>query len=421
MLEKNFILIIIGQIISLFGNAILRFALPLYLLNETDSAMLFGLVSACSFIPMILLSPIGGMIADRINKRNIMVTLDFLTAAITLLFTVYFDKMNLTVTILVMLTVLYGIQAAYQPAVQASIPLLMSKENLIRGNAIINLISSLASMIGPVAGGAIYGIFGLYPILYISIPCFTLSAIMELFIKIPCIKRETSNKIFEIMITDFKESIDFIRNERPVIWKISFIIASVNLFFSSLINISLPVIITQILNFSEKTGNQFYGYVEGALAAGSLLGGLLAGIFSKNQKVRYQYRLLIISSASLLPIAAALLFNLPDRIIYYVIVVCCFFMVTLSSLFSIQMLSYLQMLTPEHMLGKVISCAMCICMCSQPIGQAFYGMLIEHLKNNIAFLFLSAFLITALIALKSKKAFKEIYKILNLSNNINRP
>lgn len=421
MLKKNFILIVTGQIISLFGNAILRFALPLYLLNETNSAMLFGLVSACSFIPMILLSPVGGMIADRINKRNIMVTLDFLTAAITLLFTIYLDKMNLTVIILIMLAFLYGIQAAYQPAVQSSIPLLLSKEELIKGNAIINLISSLASLTGPVAGGAIYGIFGLYPILYISIPCFIFSAIMEIFIEIPYQKRENSNNIIEILITDFKESIEFIKKERPVIWQISFIMASVNLFFSSLINIALPVIVTQMLNFSEKTGNQLYGYLQGALAAGSLLGGLLAGIFSKTQKAYHQYLLLIICSTTLLPVAAALFFTLPDMVIYYIIIICCFLMITISSLFSIQMLSYLQMLTPEHMLGKVISCAMCICMCSQPVGQAIYGLLIENLKNSIAFLFLTAFIITALIAFKSKKAFKEVYKILNSFNNINTP
>ncbi len=217
MLEKNFILIVIGQIISLFGNAILRFALPLYLLNETNSAMLFGLVSACSFIPMILLSPIGGMIADRINKRNIMVALDFLTAIITLLFTLYFSQINLTVIILVMLTLLYGIQAAYQPAVQASIPLLMSKENLIKGNAIINLVSSLASLSGPIAGGAVFGFFGIYPILYISIPCFVFSAIMELFIKIPYKQRTASTSIIATFKMDLKESLDFIRNERPVI------------------------------------------------------------------------------------------------------------------------------------------------------------------------------------------------------------
>ena len=130
MLEKNFVLIIIGQIISLFGNAILRFALPLYLLSETNSAMLFGLVSACSFVPMILLYPIGGMIADRVNKRNIMVILDFLTAGVTLIFTILLGKLDLTMLILAMLILLYGIQGAYQPAVQASVPLLMKNHNL---------------------------------------------------------------------------------------------------------------------------------------------------------------------------------------------------------------------------------------------------------------------------------------------------
>lgn len=412
MLEKNFVLIVIGQIISLFGNAILRFALPLYLLSETNSAMLFGLVSACSFVPMILLYPIGGMIADRVNKRNIMVILDFLTAGITLIFTILLGKLDLTMLILVMLILLYGIQGAYQPAVQASVPLLMKNDNLVKGNAAINLVSSLASLIGPVAGGAIYGFFGLYPILYISILCFAFSAVMELFIKIPYEKRSHANNILKTAGTDLKESMNFIKNERPVIWKLSLIIASVNLFFSSLITISLPVIITQMLGFSEKTGNQLYGYAGGTLAAGSLFGGLLAGILSKKQKAHYQYLLLIISSSVLLPIAAALFFPLPAMAVYFIIIICCFIMVTISSLFSIQMLSYLQMLTPEHMLGKVISCAMCICMCAQPVGQAFYGVLIENLKDSIPLPFIAAFAITTLIALGSRNLFKEIDELI---------
>ena len=59
LIQKDFILVVFGQIISLFGNAILRFALPLYLLNQTHSSILFGVISACSFIPMVILSPIG--------------------------------------------------------------------------------------------------------------------------------------------------------------------------------------------------------------------------------------------------------------------------------------------------------------------------------------------------------------------------
>lgn len=207
---------------------------------------------------------------------------------------------------------------------------------------------------------------------------------------------------------DLKESIKFIRNKRPVIWKLSLMIASVNLFFSSLIIISLPVIITQLLGFSEKIGNQLYGYASGVLAAGSMIGGVMAGIFSKKLKVHDQYLMLIIAAFTLLPIAAALFFTLPAMAVYLIIMICCFFMMIMSSLFSIQMLSYLQLLTPEHMLGKVISCAMCICMCAQPIGQAVYGVVVEKYKNSISFPFIAAFAITTVIALRSRSLFKEV-------------
>ena len=61
---KDFILVIIGQIISLFGNAVLRFALPLYLFDQTGSPTLLGLVTAGSFLPKELQSPVGDLVAD---------------------------------------------------------------------------------------------------------------------------------------------------------------------------------------------------------------------------------------------------------------------------------------------------------------------------------------------------------------------
>ena len=79
LFSKDFTLVVLGQIISLFGNAAIRFALPLYLLNQTGSPALYGTVTACALIPAILLAPIGGIVADRVNKRNIMVILDFFT------------------------------------------------------------------------------------------------------------------------------------------------------------------------------------------------------------------------------------------------------------------------------------------------------------------------------------------------------
>ena len=64
LMNRDFSLVVIGQIISLFGNSILRFALPLYLLDQTGSSALFGSVLAISMIPMLLFSPIAGLVAD---------------------------------------------------------------------------------------------------------------------------------------------------------------------------------------------------------------------------------------------------------------------------------------------------------------------------------------------------------------------
>ena len=65
--SKDFYLVLIGQIISLFGNAVIRFALPLHLLSVTHSPSLLGIVSGFAFLPLAVMSPVGGLIADRVN------------------------------------------------------------------------------------------------------------------------------------------------------------------------------------------------------------------------------------------------------------------------------------------------------------------------------------------------------------------
>lgn len=59
LFRRDFTLVVVGQIISLLGNAVLRFVLPLYLLDVTGSRSLFGLCSAAAFAPMVVLTPLG--------------------------------------------------------------------------------------------------------------------------------------------------------------------------------------------------------------------------------------------------------------------------------------------------------------------------------------------------------------------------
>ena len=143
LFRRDFTLVVIGQIISLFGNAVLRFALPLHLLRETGSSALFGAVTACSFVPMVVFSLLGGVIADRVNKRNIMVLLDACTALLIAVFYLALGRVPLVPLMSAALMLLYGIAGAYQPAVQASIPLLAGPRVLLRGNAVIKVMPAL--------------------------------------------------------------------------------------------------------------------------------------------------------------------------------------------------------------------------------------------------------------------------------------
>ena len=110
LFRRDFTLVVIGQIISLFGNAVLRFALPLHLLRETGSSALFGAVTACSFVPMVVFSLLGGVIADRVNKRNIMVLLDACTALLIAVFYLALGRVPLVPLMSAALMLLYGLR-----------------------------------------------------------------------------------------------------------------------------------------------------------------------------------------------------------------------------------------------------------------------------------------------------------------------
>ena len=249
LFSKDFTLVVIGQIISLFGNATIRFALPLYLLNLTGSSALYGTVTACAFIPAILLSPAGGIVADRVNKRNIMVILDFFTAAVVMTFSLFMNGENLVLLLTVTLMLLYGIAGAYQPSVQASVPALVSRDNFMAANSVINTVSSFASLMGPVLGGVLYSAYGLKPVLRVCMACFFMSAVMEIFIKIPFQKQASDGGILKTARNDFAQSVHFIRREKPVIQSET---------PQNLIGKVIAVILT-ISMCSQPLGNAMYG------------------------------------------------------------------------------------------------------------------------------------------------------------------
>lgn len=376
---KDFALVVAGQIVSLFGNAILRFSLPLFLLRETGSSALFGAVTACSLLPMIILSLLGGVLADRVNKRNIMVFLDFSTAGIIAGFYFLVGKVPTIPLFIVTLMLLYGISGTYQPAVQASIPALVTKDRILTASAIVNQIGSLASLVGPVIGGWLYGLWGIELILKISVVCFTLSAVMELFITIPFVKRPQEKTALQIVKHDLQDSTQFLRFEKPAFLKVCLVIAGLNLFLSSMVTIGVPVMIVEQMSLSD----QMLGISQGLLAAGSVCGGLLTAALGKYLQPQKAHTFLSLCAAVTLLLGMALFLS-RTTLINYLILSGSGAVITISStMFSIQMLAVVQAETPEHLIGKVIACIMTLIMCAQPFGQLIYGLLFERIDTTV--------------------------------------
>lgn len=121
-----FVQVVLGQIISLFGNAALRFVLPLILLRQTGSAAVYGAATALALLPALAGTLAGGVLADRCRKARLMVVLDLAAAGLALGAAASADNLPTVLWAPAALCALYALQGLYQPVVRASLPLLLA-------------------------------------------------------------------------------------------------------------------------------------------------------------------------------------------------------------------------------------------------------------------------------------------------------
>ncbi len=402
LFRRDFTLVVIGQVISLFGNAILRFALPLYLLRQTGSPALFGAVGAAAFIPAVLCAPIGGVVADRVNKRNIMVVLDFSTAGLVLAFALLLGRAPLVPLMIACLMLLYGIAGAYQPSVQASIPLLAEPEQLTSANAVINMVGTLSGLLGPVIGGVLFGAFGLRPILWVGMACFFLSAVMELFIRIPHQPRAAAGSVLSTVRRDLGESWRFVRQEKPVFLSVMLVLALFNLVLSAALVVGIPVAVVQVLGMSDRR----LGLTQGAMGLGGLFGGVAAAFLGARLRLRRGGALLLAASLTAAGMGAALLPGVPALPGWWGVTAMSFAVMVLSTLLVVVLSAAVQGQTPPELLGKVMAFIMAVSNCASPLGQAIYGALFESFPAWAVLL--GAAGAAALAAVYSRGVFREL-------------
>lgn len=379
LFTKNFTLLVLGQVSSLFGNYIMRLALSMYVLELTGSAAVFaGLLSAAT-IPTILLSPFGGILADRADRRNIMVALDAMTGTAVLCAALLLSEQRALVVIGALLVLLSVLGAFETPTVQACIPSMLTGDNIIRGNAVVNQTASISYLTAPLLGGIFYSAFGIKPVMYASVLCFFVTAFLECFIRLDYRPAGFGGNALAVAKADFLDSVRFIGKERRDILRILLLAALSRFFVMGVTLVGLPFLVRTVLGLDAR----YYGAAESVLAVAVIAGSMAAGVLAG--KIQKGGLSAMLAAVGLCIVPAGLAFLLPAGTgVRYAVLVAAFCGMQIAiSMFSIYAVSMIQQGTPEYMIGKVMAYTSAITMCAQPAGQMVYGFLFDGCKEAV--------------------------------------
>jgi len=183
---RTFLLLWLGQVVSLFGSRLTAFALGVWVYQTTGSVTLFALISFFTMLPGVVLMPVSGLITDRFDRRRVMLLGDagaaLGTAIVALL--LWRDALELWQLYLAMVFIA-TCSSPQQLAFDASVPLLVGRNHLDRANAFHHLGSGLAEIGAPLAAGALVVWMELEGILLIDFSTFVFGAGLLLLIRIP--------------------------------------------------------------------------------------------------------------------------------------------------------------------------------------------------------------------------------------------
>ena len=406
LLGRDYILLVMGQGLSLFGSMMLRFAMSMWVLDETGSATVFASVLAAAIVPTILLSPFGGVLADRVNRRTIMVALDAGSGLLVLAAASWFAVQDGGFSIIAVgaLMVSLSVLSAFEtPTVQAALPQLLrgSGEAVVRrGMAVINQVQQLSSLLPSFIGGALYGLIGIGPLLGVTIACFFCTAALECFIRLePPQKNKPREPIPPAMdhahsdrptpqsdgtetspsgtargwISDIAAALRFLTHERPNILRLMLLASVINLFAVGYSAVGFPFMIRTVLGFDAAV----YGICDGIIGIAAVIGAILAGLFAAALTIDRMPTAMAALGAVILPAGVGFLLPLGNMAKLIVLVSSCCLVSLACSFTNIIAIPAIQIRTPETMTGKVMSLLASFATCAQPLGQMLYGWLYD--------------------------------------------
>ncbi|MGB7606010.1 MAG: MFS transporter [Lutisporaceae bacterium] len=283
--NKNFTLIMLARFVSFLGDSVHGFTLTWYILNVIGQGKVLGWMLFFSILPAIIIGPFAGVLADRFDRRKIMIIMDVIRGcfAIFLAYLVMINQAPLWV--LLSITVVLSICGSiYFPASGALFPNLVHQRQLIRANAIASFLGTSTAIMGQIFGGFLYDLINAQGLFFVNGLTFFFAAACESFVFVPNLTNsiETkANHYFKNLAEGFK----YVYKTKALLAMLLFG-ATVNFFFFPIQNIVQPFIGNKILLLDSKQ----FGFVVAFFQVGMIVSVLLLQ-FLPQPKKKYRFML----------------------------------------------------------------------------------------------------------------------------------
>lgn len=269
---NKFLVIWLGQVISMLGSGLTAFALGVWIFQKTGQATPFALTILFSNLPRILLLPLAGSLADRWNRRLVMILSDVGNALVTLGVFFLLTFSNLEVWHVYLIATLGSIFSAFQePAYTASITMLVPQRDLARANGMVQMGLAMEMVITPLIAGLLFVSIGITGILTIDFVTFLFAVGALLLVQIPQPVMSDEHQQVGSVLSDARFGWDYLK-ARPGLFGLLWYYAMMNFLLNWSGVLTSPMLLSQS---SPRT----LGIVQMVVGIGMLAGGILSSVW----------------------------------------------------------------------------------------------------------------------------------------------
>ena len=373
--NRDFRTVLVGQGISALGDAISVTTMPLLVLALTGSGLQMGVVGGLQRLPDLLFGLPAGALADRWDRRLMMLWADaaraILTAFIPIASVIGLPVMGVVLLVSVPINIC---RVVFMAGWTATIPNLVGRGQLGRATGVFEGISGGSFIIGPAIAGFLVGRIGAAPTLAVDAVSFAASALSLLLIRRPL--RSSTRLPGTSLVHEMAEGVRYIKDHR--------VLRDVVGFWSAISLVSAPVIpaVTFYVTIDRGLGPSAFGLVISAYSVGTLIGALLGG---HHMAGRLAPRLLLANLAVAFATAGlALTGSLP------VMALLAFASGAFQSIVLVAYITVRASSSADEVLGRVGSTARTISVGFQPIGLVIGGVLLDWLHGASTLLVVAA-------------------------------